>query len=140
MIVSLLSLQSAVGTVLLSVRPTLPQAPLPHSHLHQLAGRVGRGMADHLEDQAILLYGQPGAGKTDTAHELLKLLLSSLPGREGIREKVLNAAQLVEAFLPSEAQGLVVTSLFYDPNCEQISGAEFSFLLPDLQHLAMFQV
>jgi len=139
-LVSLLSLQSTVGTVLLSVRPTLPQAHLPHSHLHQLAARVGRGVADHLEDQAILLYGQPGAGKTDTAHELLKLLLSSLPGREGIRERVLNAAQLVEAFLPSEAQGLVVTSLFYDPNCEQISGAEFSFLLPDLQHLAKFQV
>ena len=97
-------------------------------------------MAEHLEDQAVLLYGQPGAGKTGTAHQLLKLLLSSLPSREGIREKVMGASLLVEALLPGEAQGLLVTSLFYDPNCEQISGAEFSFLLPDLQHLPMFQV
>jgi len=127
-----------VGQVLLSMHPSLPQECPPNSHLHQLSERVKRGVADHLEDQAVLLYGGEGAGKTDTSRRLLRLLLSSSPSKEGVAEKVLDAALLMEAFIPEEAQGLLLTSLFCDS--QHITGCQFSFLLLNMEKLSTFQV
>ena len=95
-------------------------------------------MAENQEDQAILLYGGAGAGKTNTTRQLLRLLLSSSPSKEGVAEKVMDAALLIEALIPEEAQGLLLTSLLCDS--QRITGCQFSFLLPDMEKLSTFQV
>ena len=77
-------------------------APAPNRdvepHTYALARRAFRGMMDARRDQAILISGESGAGKTEATKQCLHFLADAAGTKSGVEQRILQANPILEAF------------------------------------------